>query len=368
MSRLPKLCRHKASGKAYVTDPYTRREHYFRASYGSPECRREYDEWVRQLLDRRRVVASGAPPGSSVTVGRLIVDFMAHARTYYVKDGKETSQVSTVQAALRPVNNLFGTLPADDFGPDQLKAARQWMIGAGWIRQSINSQVQRIRQVFRWGVEHGLVRTETLAALKTVPGLRFGRSAAVEATPVEPVPLEVVERTLPRLSSTVREMVEVQLHADMRPGEVTIMRPCDIDRRDVPWLYVPCKHKTQHHGKQRRIYLGPKARAILAPLILKCPSEEAWLFQSKCRGPFVHRRSHWTVKGYDKAIYRACRKSPAIPDWTPGQLRHTQATVIRAAFGAEAAQVILGHSQLETSQIYAERNEKLARDVAEKIG
>lgn len=40
--------------------------------------------------------------------------------------------------------------------------------------------------------------------------------------------------------------------------------------------------------------------------------------------------------------------------WSPNQLRHTAATEIRAAFGLKAAQVVLGHSNAITTEIYAE--------------
>ena len=47
--------------------------------------------------------------------------------------------------------------------------------------------------------------------------------------------------------------------------------------------------------------------------------------------------------------------------WHPNQLRHTAATMIRRQYGAEAAQAILGHSELSTTEIYAEKNLEAAR-------
>lgn len=365
---IPSLGLHKASGRAYVTDPFTRREHYFRHPYGSPECDAEYEDWVRKLLDRRKQVASGAPPGSSISVARLILDYLEHARGYYLKSGRPTSEIAALESALAPVNELHGTLAADAFGPADLKAVRQRMIAMEWARGNINKQVQRIRRVWRWGVEHGLVKVETLAALQAVPGLRRGRTAASETRPIEPVDLDLVERTLPRLRASVRAMVRIQLAADMRPGEVVIMRPRDIDQTQTPWLYTPHTHKTEHHGRERRIWLGPKARAVLTPLLARCRKPDTWLFPSRARGKHAARRTHWTVSGYRIAIQRACAQEPTIPAWHPNQLRHTQATAIRAAFGVEGAQAVLGHANLNTSEIYAEKNELLAKQIAEKLG
>lgn len=54
--------------------------------------------------------------------------------------------------------------------------------------------------------------------------------------------------------------------------------------------------------------------------------------------------------------------------WSPLQLRHTAGTLIRAKFGLEASQVILGHVRADTTQIYAERDLAKAREVIAMIG
>jgi integrase len=54
--------------------------------------------------------------------------------------------------------------------------------------------------------------------------------------------------------------------------------------------------------------------------------------------------------------------------WSPLMLRHTAATAIRAKYGLEASQCMLGHSKCDTTQIYAERDQAKARDIAAQIG
>jgi site-specific recombinase XerC len=49
-------------------------------------------------------------------------------------------------------------------------------------------------------------------------------------------------------------------------------------------------------------------------------------------------------------------------------LRHSAATEIRKQFGLEAAQTVLGHSQANVTQVYAERDWQLAAEVMRKIG
>jgi integrase len=54
--------------------------------------------------------------------------------------------------------------------------------------------------------------------------------------------------------------------------------------------------------------------------------------------------------------------------WHPNQLGHSFAIEVRREHGLEAAQVLLGHSRADVTQVYAERNTEPARKVAERIG
>ena len=54
--------------------------------------------------------------------------------------------------------------------------------------------------------------------------------------------------------------------------------------------------------------------------------------------------------------------------WFPNQLRHSRATYIRKHYGLEAAQVILGHAKASVTQVYAERDLELAREVTREAG
>lgn len=49
-------------------------------------------------------------------------------------------------------------------------------------------------------------------------------------------------------------------------------------------------------------------------------------------------------------------------------LRHSRGTEIRREFGLEAAQVTLGHRNADVTQVYAERDEELAKRVAQQFG
>lgn len=57
-----------------------------------------------------------------------------------------------------------------------------------------------------------------------------------------------------------------------------------------------------------------------------------------------------------------------MPPWSPLQLRHTAGTQLRAKYGVETSRVILRHSRVETTQIYAEKDMNRAAEVMREIG
>ena len=194
------------------------------------------------------------------------------------------------------------------------------MIEAGRCRNLINKDVRRLRQLFQWGVSKQLVAVSVVESLRTVAGLRRGRSAAKETEPVKPVSDADIDATLPHLPDAVRAMVQFQRLTSCRPVEVRILRPGDVNTDVDVWVYRPKSHKTEHHGRERRIYIGPKAQMMLRPWLLR--PAEAYCFSPResaksevstygaaaepARG-FHHprpsrRRDHYSKDAYGRAI------------------------------------------------------------------
>ena len=137
------------------------------------------------------------------------------------------------------------------------------------------------------------------------------------------------------------------------------------------WEYRPEHHKTEYLGADRVIFIGPKGQRVLVPYLLR--SESAYIFspreselrrQRKPRGDIKER---YDRNSYRRAVYRAAERA-GVPQWGPNRLRHSAGTEIRHQFGLEGAQVVLGHSAADVTQIYAERDADLARRVAAEVG
>jgi site-specific recombinase XerD len=336
--------------------------------------------------------------------------------------------VTVLEYALKPVGELYAELPAVEFGPKALKAVRQKLIDADLCRSLINRRIDCVKRAFKWAASEELVPVSVYEALRTLAGLRKGRTPARESKPVEPVDDATVDATLPHLPHHVRAMVELMRYTGMRPAEVCATTLNQIERGGSVWTYNPTRHKTAYHGKRRIVPFGPNARAVLSAFLAgrvlepnepifspKRAREERFAEMRKNRKTPVQpsqvsRKKAKTKKAPTEryiptaichAVMVACDKAFPAPAplckhqgenakawkarltddqkaqlaewqrehrWHPYQLRHAFATRVRKEHGLEAAQVLLGHSRADVTQVYAERNEALAATVAAAIG
>jgi integrase len=171
---------------------------------------------------------------------------------------------------------VYGEQPAKDFGPLALQVVRERMIGEGWSRRYINAQVGRLKRMFKWACSRELIPPSIFEGLRSVDGLRQGKTDAVELEPVKPVPEAWVYAIEDHVSRQVWGMIQLQMFSGMRPGEACRMRGCDIDTTGDVWTYTPERHKTQHHGHKRVIHLGPQSRAVVEEFLK--PDTQAYLF------------------------------------------------------------------------------------------
>jgi len=71
----------------------------------------------------------------------LILAYWKFAKGYYSKDGHPTKELACMREALRPLQQLYGQVKAEDFGPKSLKAVRQHMVGERLSRGLVNRRI-----------------------------------------------------------------------------------------------------------------------------------------------------------------------------------------------------------------------------------
>jgi integrase len=192
------------------------------------------------------------------------------------------------------------------------------------------------------------------------------------------------------------------------------------------------RHKTAHHGHERMILIGPRAQEVLRPYLgtkldaycfnpaegegarsarrrqeRKTPLYPSQVKRLAARRANRRRRApgdRYDTAGYRRAIYRACDQAFPLPDrlapreengkrekvgvwwarltaeekaevrawrrehrWHPNRLRHSRATELRP-HGLDVVKTILGHSKVETTQIYSEKDLAAAMELVSQIG
>jgi integrase len=390
----PAYTLHRPSGRGRTR--IDGKDHYFAGPFDSPLSKAAYDELVGKWL---KVQQEAAPSATGIlTIDNLVLMYLDHARGHYRKNREPTSEVNCIAQATRPLIRLYGETVASQFGPKSLRLVRDAMINAGLARTSINIHIGRIRRMFKWGVAEEMLPVEAYQRLCTLTGLEAGRSDAKEPDPVRPVSQVMVNAVCPFVSRQIWGMIQVQLAAAMRPGEVTQMRGCDLNMTEDVWTYTPRTHKTSHKGKVRIVHLGKRAQAVIREFLK--PDLQAHLFDPReARAEFVAAKyragskvarrgrrfpkEHFSVEAYETAIRRGCEHAFGMPDhlrkidkklsaekreelkrqaaewrkqwcWHPHQLRHSAATMLRKEFGIELARLALGHSTLAMTEVYAQ--------------
>jgi len=425
LSRAPKYALHKASGRAVVK--IGGKLHYL-GPYGSAESKLEYrrvvSAWSAEQAGKTVAAGSGVPE-SDTTLAELLAAYLQHAESYYRKDGRPTSMLFILRSVAR-LWKPYATAFVRDVKPSHLKTIQATMVKDGQSRSYVNKVTSYSKMIFRWATENDLAPAGVWQSLLAVRGLAKGRTKAREPEPVGPVDDVTVDATAPYLPPVVQDMVAFQRHTGARPGEVCSIRPCDVDRSGDVWLYRPESHKCQHHDRGRVIAIGPRAQEILLPYLLrdatafcfsprdsearrnavrrdnrKTPMTPSQTARTPRRCPRRPAKDRYTKDSYCRAIARACdlafppppplgrlegestrkwrerltevqsaelKAWQAAHRWSQNQLRHSAGTDVRKRFGLEAAQVVLGHAKANTTEIYAERDLRLAVEIARQVG
>lgn len=233
-----------------------------------------------------------------VTIAELALQYDDFFSEYYVKDGEITN--GRFRAVVGPLVTLYGSTLAAEFGPSKLRAVREHIIirghagqaeydengnllesGEPLSRKYVNALIRDLLRMFKWGVSRELLPVAVHESLATVESIRKGKDNRLqEAKPVRPVPDEHFWSVVNAVAPQIATMLQVQRLAGMRPDEVTIMRPHDIERPGDLWVYRPESHKLDWRDMEKKILLGPKSQSLLEPWLDE-REFDAYLFSPK---------------------------------------------------------------------------------------
>lgn len=414
--KIPKLCKHKASGKAVVR--LNGKDHYC-GTFGTKEANEAYKGLISKWLHSRKNETEwveAAPQASfyALTINELILRYMNFAKNYYQNSPGE---IDKVILALKPLKEGYGKLPVREFGPKKLQELRLKMTyprirtktikdeNGRFIKRNveyvlsqrtINQRTAIIIRVFSWANAEEIIPPEFPigASLKQVKPIKNARMGVTPPKTIRPASIEDFNAVIKHMSRQTCSIVELMLLTGMRSNDACIMRPMDIDQTSDVWVYLPVKFKRSGMTgqTQRKIYLGPKCQQILKPFLEnrlstsfmfspKEAMEEIRANQRSQRNPKVQtgqsQRQNkpperqpgqkYTSASLYRAVRNAARKAGNL-EITPNMVRHLAGTNVRDKFGIENALKIMGHKNVNTTEIYAQYNSTKSMEIMREIG
>jgi integrase/recombinase XerD len=156
-----------------------------------------------------------------------------------------------------------------------------------------------------------------------------------------------------------RAMLEVLYAAGLRVSELIQLKPADLNLEEG---YLVCRGKG---GKERVVPLGRSAALATREYLAKVRPQldkkgQTFLFLTRLGDPF-------TRQGIWKLLREYARRAGLAAGISPHILRHSFAThLLERGADLRSVQMMLGHSQITTTQIYTHVSRDRLRQVYEK--
>lgn len=209
--------------------------------------------------------------------------------------------------------------------------------------RSLSRYLSGFRQFYQWLLREGRLREDPTAMIES-PKLGRGLPKALSETHVTAL-LEAPDITT-ALGLRDRTMLELMYATGLRVSEMVSL---ELNRININQGVVRILGKG---GKERLVPLGEEAMDWLARYLRA--SRPALLGRADCAQVFVTaRKAGLSRQAFWHSIRKHARAAGIAHDVSPHMLRHSFAThLLNHGADLRVVQLLLGHSDLSTTQIY----------------
>lgn len=245
---------------------------------------------------------------------------------------------------------------AKDITKEDLDAYMEYMVREEFKPATISRNIASIKALFHYLAYEGIIDEDISGGLK---------APKIEKKAPEIMTMNEVNTLLEQPSGDTpkeirdKAMLELLYATGIRVSELITLKTTDLN---LQMNYIVCNRG----AKERIIPFGLKARNALInyiehsreALVMNNNSEELFV---NCSGVPMSRQGFW------KLIKYYSRKAGITADITPHTLRHSFAAhLVENGADLKSVQEMLGHSDISTTQIYANMNHNHLREVYQK--
>ena len=226
---------------------------------------------------------------------------------------------------------------------DDLLAFLAVLVEEGRSPRSLSRYLSGLRQFYQWALREGRIRNDPSALIES-PKLGRGLPKALGEEQVEAL-LDAPDTDKP-LGLRDRTMLELMYATGLRVSELVGLELDQINRNQG------VVRVTGKGGKERLVPLGEEAADWLQRYLEAGRPE--LLKGADCPNVFVTaRRAGMTRQAFWYAIRKYAVQAGITQDVSPHMLRHSFAThLLNHGADLRVVQLLLGHSDLSTTQIY----------------
>ncbi|MDK6492253.1 recombinase XerC [Corynebacterium sp. HMSC08F01] len=253
---------------------------------------------------------------------------------------------NTVKGYVSDLATLAGY--ADTFDAFTLEALRTWLadaLTAGRSRATLARRTAAARAFSTWAYRQGYIDHDAAARLKAPKVNRALPNVVRGERATELVEADTADDAHPAEHLRDRAMLELLYATGMRVGELTGLNLADID------LARGLARVTGKGNKQRVVPFGREATLALNEWLEFGRSE---LANGKAEDAvFVGSRGGRIGQRQVRRVVERAGQRAGVSDISPHTLRHTAAThMLEGGADLRVVQEMLGHSSLQTTQIY----------------
>ncbi|MFG6384670.1 MAG: site-specific tyrosine recombinase XerD [Lachnospiraceae bacterium] len=277
---------------------------------------------------------------------------------HYLKEVKKTSDntVISYERDLKKMNQFFSQQGIKDVKKITITGLNSYILFQEKQKKkpsTISRSIAAMKAFFHYLQKEGVIDKNIAEELKAP---KVEKKIPVVLTKEEIV--QLLEKAKGKTPKELRDsaMLELLYATGIRVSELISLKLSDVN---LQMDYITCKDG----DKERIVPFGTVAKQALEDYLKEGRSalianKESSYFFTNCSGQVMSRQGFWKlVKSYAK-------KAGLTKELTPYTLRHSFAVhLVSNGADLHSVQEMLGHSDISTTQIYAQINQKRIREV-----